>query len=271
MFSNLVSQVGRTWGDYNRILNADAVYLRTLGQQVSDEKDLWGFEVWRANAEGPLLVLASSVDLVIPAPGLSVGFSRVYQQRLHERFRSGSFGRGWTTPWATTLRVKSNGAVEVVPSTGAVQRFEPDPLTGTYFPPLGESSTLSQAEGGGFVLEEPDGLLTRFSPGGQIDYVQDSNGNRITASYEAGRLTKLGHSAGQWLAIAYNSAGLVQTINDSLGRTTTYIYDTANEHLLAVQDYRGQTIQYRLCPWAGPDQGPCAHLRRVPRRHAPVL
>jgi len=79
--------------------------------------------------------------------------------------------------------------------------------------------------------------------------VQDSDGNHITASYTGGRLTTLTHSAGQWLTLTYNAAGLVSTITDSAGRTTTCHYDPTNQYLTSAVDFDGQTTSYAyLCP-----------------------
>ena len=78
----------------------------------------------------------------------------------------------------------------------------------------------------------------------RLNYVQDTNGNRITASYTNGLLTRLTHSSGQFLTLAYNAAGLVSTITDSAGRTTTYHYDPTNQYLTSVVDFDGQTTSY---------------------------
>ena len=77
---------------------------------------------------------------------------------------------------------------------------------------------------------------------GRFDYWEDTNGNRITAGYNAGRLTDLVHSSGQWLAIAYNGAGLVETVTDSDGRVTRFTYD--GDHLTSIEMPDGQTTQY---------------------------
>ena len=79
---------------------------------------------------------------------------------------------------------------------------------------------------------------------GKLSYVEDTNGNRITCTYTGGQLTGLAQSSGQYLHIAYNSAGRINSVTDSVGRKTIYTYDAANEHLLSVQDYDGQVTFY---------------------------
>jgi RHS repeat-associated protein len=244
IFENLMRQVGGTWGTYVAMLNENAAYLGRLGQTVTDIDSLWSFEIQQAIGFNPLEILARTTDLVVPAPGLSIGFQCKYRQGLERRYALGPLGRGWSTVWFMSLRVTADGAVEILSPSGLIRRFEPDSRGAGYFSPLGSGSTLCRADGGGFALTEPDGYSMRFLPDGKIASVEDSNGNRIVAEYTSGRLTRLRHSAGQWLAIAYNNAGRIESVWDSLGRTNSYTYDAANEHLLSICDYRGLTTQY---------------------------
>jgi len=99
-------------------------------------------------------------------------------------------------------------------------------------------------------LTETDGSVAHFNANGTFDYIADAGGNRVTAGYTAGRLTKLTHSAGQSLTIAYNAAGLVASVTDSLSRQILYSYDGA-QHLTAVQDTGGLTTHYGYNTTAG--------------------
>ncbi len=74
--------------------------------------------------------------------------------------------------------------------------------------------------------------------------MQDTDGNRITAGYTGGQLTSLTASSGQYIDIAYNAAGLISSITDSAGRTTTYNYDPTNTYLISVNGFNGQTTNY---------------------------
>jgi YD repeat-containing protein len=252
IFANLTNRVGNTWGAYVTMLDGNAAYLGRLGQSVTDIDSLWDFEVQQATGLDTLPTLASTFDLIVPAPGLNLSFNRAYRHATDRRYALGPFGRGWSMAWSTALRVGDDGAVEIVSSSGSVQRFEPDSRTGGYFPPSGEGSALKRLGDHSFLVTEDDGLVTHFGVDGKLDYIEDTNCNRVTAGYTSGHLTSLTHSAGRSIAVFYNAAGLIQSLNDSLGRTVTYSYDAANEHLIAVQDYRGRTTQYSYSSGAGP-------------------
>ena len=51
--------------------------------------------------------------------------------------------------------------------------------------------TLTPLGGGGFLLREADGTITAFGANGKVTYIQDTNGNTVTASYTNGLLTSL--------------------------------------------------------------------------------
>lgn len=89
-----------------------------------------------------------------------------------------------------------------------------------------------------------DGTIAAFNTGGRLTYLQDTNGNRITAGYTGGRLTSLTATSGQSISLAYNAAGLLSTVTDSAGRATTYSYDATNQHLLSVRAYNGFVTSY---------------------------
>src|SRR5206468_47400 len=95
---------------------------------------------------------------------------------------------------------------------------------------------------GGYFLTESDGTVTDFNPNptGTLKYVQDTNGNRITAGYTSGRLSSLTASSGPSITIGYNGAGLIGTVSDSQGRSTTYTYDATSQYLVQVTESNGQ-------------------------------
>jgi RHS repeat-associated protein len=243
VFASLVAQMGMTWGSYVARLDSDASYLSRLGEKVSDVSQLWAFEVLQANGLTPLAQLASGLDADVPAPGLRVSFSRVFSPSLTGRYQVGPLGRGWFTFWQTALSVKPDGTVLITGQAGTQRRFQPD-RRGGYLAMTGDQGTLTAVGGGAFTLRELDGRVTGFRGDGSLDYLQDTNGNRITAGYTGGRLTSLAHSSGQALQIAYNAAGLIATVTDPVGRVTRYSYDDANQHLLTVLEFNGRLTQY---------------------------
>jgi RHS repeat-associated protein len=130
-------------------------------------------------------------------------------------------------------------------SADAVRRFTPDSRTaGAYFAGTGDSGKLRKLAGGVYELTEARGTVTRFRADGLLDYVQDPNGNRITAFYTAGRLTRLTHTSDVSLEITYNVGGKVATVTDSAGRTTLYLYDPSLTYLVAVLGSDGRLTRY---------------------------
>ena len=187
--------------------------------------------------------LASATDAQVAAPGLSLSFARTFAPGILDRNQSGRLGWGWTDSWDTHVTVDSDGSVNVYEPGGSIRRFQPD-SRGGYFAQAGDHGTLAARSGGGYTLTELDGQVTAYNADGSLAYVQDTNGNRITAGYTGGLLTSLTHSSGQSLTLAYNAAGLVSTITDSAGRTTTYNYDPTNQYLTSVVDFDGRTTSY---------------------------
>src|SRR5215469_7442993 len=148
--------------------------------------------------------LASNTDLSVAVPGLSLDFSRVYNDPISSRYSEGILGYGWSTPWETSLSVAADGTVTVNTGTGGLRIFQPDSrYPGQYFSQTGDNGVLTLAANGDYLLTEVDGSVTAYLPDGQLDYVQDANGNRITASYSGAQLTTLTDSSGQSLTLAY--------------------------------------------------------------------
>jgi YD repeat-containing protein len=81
-----------------------------------------------------------------------------------------------------------------------------------------------------------------FRSDGQLDYVADPNGNRISCAYAAGRLTGLSHSSGESLALSYHSTGQIAELLDAHGRRTRFAYQ--GEHLVTVTAYDDRVTSY---------------------------
>ncbi|HEY4233761.1 MAG TPA: RHS repeat-associated core domain-containing protein, partial [Lacipirellulaceae bacterium] len=243
IYPNLTAQLGSTWGQYVSRLDADAQYLGGLGEDVTDLGQLFNFEVQQANGYSPLATLASATDAQVAAPGIPLTFARTFAPGILQRNQSGIFGWGWSSSWDTSFTVDPDGSVDVLGPDGSLRRFQPD-SRGGYFDQPGDHGILAALPGGGYTLTELDGQITAYNANGTLNYIQDSNGNRITASYTGGLLTKLTSSGGQFLSLAYNSAGLVSSITDSAVRTTTYHYDPSSQYLTSVVDFDGQTTSY---------------------------
>ncbi len=240
IWQNLSNQVGSDYGNYSMKLAADANYLYTVGQTVSDVSSLWGFEIAQADAAlNPLQSLAGAVDASVPTPGLALTFSRVYGESITSRYQLGPLGRGWTDNWDVSAETEPSGDV-VLQGPGGVDRFFTLQADGSYTPSAGDFASLTLS-GGGFRLTETDQTIWQFRTDGKLAYVQDSNGNRITLGYDtSGLLTSLTDSDGQQLLIDYNADGRIAHVTNPLGPgtaddlVTTYLYDASGEHLIEV-------------------------------------
>ncbi|MFZ4572825.1 MAG: RHS repeat-associated core domain-containing protein [Phycisphaerales bacterium] len=244
VFANLTTNVGPTWGDYVRVLSENAQYLDRLGLRVSDVGELWRFEAQQAIGFHPTDTLTTSVDLSVDAPGGGLGFGRLYATRLDQRFEQSIFGRGWSAPWQSSLTIESSGAINLFAAAGQRGRFEPDTRRlNTYISLDANPSTMTKV-GTEYQLRSQSGEIDRYNENGVLIWSQDTNGNRVTMGYTGGRLTSLTHSAGAAIAIAYNAAGLVSSVSDNAGRTTTYAYDPSNQYLLSVTKWNGEVSTY---------------------------
>lgn len=246
VFPNLVAQIGPTFGDYVSKLSASASYLGQLGQNVTSVTELFSFLLQQAVGFSPADALFSATDADLMAPGLDLTLSRSFGGDLLERYKTGLFGRGWTTPWDVSLEVRGDGTVVLHESADAARIYQPDGrFGGAYFSQAGDSRVLHKLAGGEFEFTSASGQTMRFSAERVFEYVQDKNGNRITAGYTAGRLSSLTHTSGASLDITTNVDGLItQVIShvspaDIAGRTTTYAYD--GDHLTSVTSPAGTT------------------------------
>jgi len=253
IFSNLALLTGATVGDFVQSLNRNAAYLGQLGETVSDIGRLLAFEVAQAEGIGILPQLGGTIDAAAIAPGIPVTFSRTFVSSISGRSQLGLLGRGWAWngPWETHLSVSADGTVTVDGPDGYQRRFQPD-SRGGYLASKTDYGTLTATGGGTFKIREQHGVIRAYLANGRIDYVQDANSNRITASYTGSQLTNLKHTSGATLTIAYNSAGRIASVTDSVGRVATYTYDASNEHLLAVTGYDGRTLTYHYSTLDGP-------------------
>ncbi len=273
LYPNLVAQLGSTWGQYVTRMDADAAYLDGLGENVTDSGQLFGFEILQANGFSPVTTLVTATDMSVPAPGLSLAVDRVFSNSIISRNQAGPFGLGWwwADGWQRNLSVSSDGTVVISDGDGSQRRFQPDLRSG-YFDQPGDDATLTKLASGAYTVNEPNGLVTAFRPDGKVDYVQDTNGNRITAGYTNGLLTSLTHSSGQSLQIAYDSVGRIKTITDSASnRVTSYTYDASDEHLMTVLNVRSTDDHVLLRSRRQPGDRECTALGNRPGSHTRVL
>ena len=218
IFANFTAQVGSTWGSYNAALAADATYLSQLGKQEYRVSDLQAFELMKAGVN-----------------------------TISQRYFLGAFGYGashpfdiWGGPWA-------GGWLMHYPS-GTVRPFVPNPNNaGHYTGGIGDYATMALQSDQSLLLTEKSGTIYHFIPNPNVpanillDYIQDLNGNRITANYTNGMVTSATNTAGDTWTYTWNSQGRISQMADPVGRVANFAYDTAGTHLLSIAAPVGTT------------------------------
>jgi RHS repeat-associated protein len=245
IWQNYTAALGSTTDDLGKVLQTDAAYFAQIGEPNLSATQLLNFEEQKANAEEPMPFLDTAVDSVFPETGLPLSFGRSFRQSIAGRYQAGGLlGRGWVSNWDYAVTPDDHGDL-FIQQGGGVREFVAL-ADDTYAGVGGDQGKLTLTADGLTLLTELDGSVTAFFPNGQLDYIQDAHGNRITAGYTGTLLTSLKHSSGDQITIGYtNISGrnLITSVKDPAGRTTTYSYDAAGEHLLSVTTPRG-TTQY---------------------------
>ncbi|WP_292861976.1 putative Ig domain-containing protein [Nostoc sp. LPT] len=237
LWSNLTDTLGQTAGQFQTVMAENANYLSQLGEQTNDLTRLFAFE-WKQEANTLTNVdLLSTTDVVDAASGLSLTFNRTFFQSIAERYNLGSLGRGWASQWDLRATTDSKGNV-VIRSVGDLQRVFEKQTNGTYTEYGGATLTITNGE---YRLKEADGIVSLFGSDGKLSYVEDPNGNRITLEYTNNLLTKLVHTNGDSLTLAYTPQGRISQITDSTGQVSSYSYDASGENLLSVTTPQGTT------------------------------
>lgn len=252
IWENLRPRLGETLADFWLLLTEDSERLAAVGETVQAVDRLFSFELQKANNMPAAPVPAAAVDAAFPAPGLPLIFGRSFGDSITSRYRQGRLGRGWVDSFEISIDEDvTTGMVNVF--QGGQSRFFVRQEDGSYAGFPGDSATLTKV-GGGFRLREKSGEATAFLADGQWDYLEDANGNRITAGYSGGALTTLTHSSGAVMTLSYTAGRLSQVV-DPAGGVATYEYDPTGQHLTRVTTIAGVT-EYAYTPDI---DGPSAH------------
>ena len=267
IWGNFTLVAGSTVGQYEAYLDDLATYFGQIGDATSDVETLYGYAIYLANASLPVTASIASVDAAVPTPGLALTFERTYQPTISGRYQLGPLGYGWTDNWQISATTDSQGNVTV--DDDGVSLYFARESNGSYLSPVGDVGALTLVNGD-YQLLENDGTLIALNSDGTFDFMQDSNGNRITAGYTDGQMTSLTDSNGAFLTLAYTSQGLISTVTDSNGQVTNYTYDTTNELLLSVSSPE-ETEQYTYVTDPNGAQQECAGHDHEDRRHPRLL
>ncbi len=210
IWNNFTGSVGNTAGQYQAVLADNATHLSQLGDYSNDVSRLLVFELEQAGNYGSIA----------------------------QRYNQGFLGRGSTFPFDITATENSDGNV-TVNSSGSLRLFRKQ-ADGTYLNQPGDKATLTKV-GNTFQLRGQGGGLVAFRADGKLDFIEDTNSNRITATYTGNQLTRINSTNGDNLSLSYNSQSRISQVVDQAGRTTTYSYDPTGELLLSITDPQGTT------------------------------
>lgn len=179
----------------------------------------------------------SCTDMSITAPGFQVNMERTYNSRNQ---RQTLLGRGWSFGFEGKVTFKDN-AVEVNLPDGSSHVFHEQ--SGSY---VGEGTRAGfQKNVSGFdILTTRDQYKYGFDISTHmLAFMEDKNGNRLTLTYESGKLTKITDTAGREYQIDYNSKNLLSSVTDPEGRSVSYDYNSKNL-LTKVTDPEGGVLTY---------------------------
>ncbi|NEP53701.1 MAG: hypothetical protein F6K65_34835, partial [Moorea sp. SIO3C2] len=211
VWDNFTDGVQDTTDSYVQTLAENATYLDSLGETVTGDVDrLIAFELQQASS----------------------------YQALPQRYSLGAFGRGGSFIGDLKLVTDSDGNVSL--ENGGLRRSFELQSNGLYVGTDRDDAVLTLT-GSVYRLEEEDGTVTEFLPNGSLNYVEDTNGNRVTASYTNNLLTGLTSTSGDNLNFDYNSQGRIVSASNQSGQQVTYGYDTTGELLTRVTTPTGTT------------------------------
>jgi RHS repeat-associated protein len=238
MWHQYTSGMGQEADDYLITLADNATRLSQLGEYTSNIGELMQFELLQASNVLPGAILETAVDAATAAPGLSLAFTRSYDQSLIGRNTLGPLGYGWSHQWQISAMTDNEGNVSII-QPGAVRFFQLQD-DGSYRGQTGVYGTLT-LQGGSYSLIEANGTIVQFRLDGQWGFIADTNGNRLNAGYEQGRLTTISHANGETLTLSYNAQGRIETLTDEIGGVTAYSYDASGTLLTSVAGSDGTT------------------------------
>ena len=173
--------------------------------------------------------LASAVDGYAPGNGFPLEFRRVVPHDPDNYPYKGPLGYGWVHSYDIKLEEFTDGRIAFHGPTG-FNRFFSANGDGTYTSASGDYGALTRAGDATFTLTEKNGFVYHFRSDLLWDFMEDLNGNRVTASYDSDkRLTKVTHSSGPSFTFTYYDgldSGQIKSFTDHAGRVTTYEYDS---------------------------------------------
>lgn len=181
-------------------------------------------------------------DLVLGGRGPALHLTRTYNSQAAVGAKeAGPWGYGWSGPYSSHLEFnKESGAVTVVQENGATAIFNLS--GGVYVPGPWVQATLV-IEGENYVFTLPTQEKLKFNLTGQLIEEKDRNGNALTMTYEAGKLTTVKDAAGRQLFFFYTGSQ-VTSVWDPLLHIVVYGYESGN--LVSVKLPKEETPRWKF-------------------------
>lgn len=190
-------------------------------------------------------------DIGFPSPhSLNLGLAATYNSQSEQ---SGALGFGWVHTYHASLDpsflIHGTAFLKIIDSTGRAHYFTED-TAGQYVGVFAERTHV-KVEAGAYVWYRLDGSRYGFSTAGQLLWIDDEKGNRLTLAYDAqNRVATVTDTAGsRVLTFNYNTGGLLESLTGPVtqavpsGTWVTYGYDP-NRNLTSVTYADGSGFTY---------------------------
>lgn len=188
----------------------------------------------------------NSLDLETVGSGLTPNVSRSFSTLNKDRL--GILGYGWRNNFEMSLKSGTNEPdlnitpqIKIEQENGSISTFFKTP-SGEYEAPSKTQATLERDPiTGNFKFVRNLNTTFIFSGQGQLTSVQNTDGHKITLSYNSSNtLNGITDLRGNAITFTYSN-GLISTAIDQNGRTVQYFYD-ANKNLNKIID-AGNTVK----------------------------
>jgi RHS repeat-associated protein len=178
------------------------------------------------------------VDATLPGPGRALALARSYSSDLT---RAGVLGRGWVTPWDSSIAKSATGdSVTLTTATGAQYVYTRNG-TDWQAPPGGRSRLLDTASG--YQVIDRDGTRWNFNTAGRIYSITNARGQGVTmpTRNSSGWPTTLRDSMGRQASIAWSGPRITSI---TMPGDLTYTFEYTNGFLTKVTAPSGRSETY---------------------------
>ncbi len=193
----------------------------------------------------------SFTDLSISSPGVKSDFVRTYNSMSNEE---GSFGIGWDFNIdVSKIVIPAQGYYQVVLPDGSNTTFKDNGNGG--FECLNAHSEMTKS-GNTYTITNAAQSQYHFNSDGELDWVKDANGNKLTISSKSNDQRIVTDSTGRTYKIYYNGnsehSRITKIEDTSADRIVTYEYN-GDFQLVSATSVSGGTEKYeydgsgRLC------------------------